>query len=312
MSDAKELVDISGLWTQTGVQSWKPTELSIEPSYLKQFAETGESNVAELFHENTKYKHDEYSLALAQSQALFSGDPNFKFLQAALRPDYPKKELIELPEPGELDASVGSVLANRRSRRQMSGEDLDLEQLGTLLGNACGVTAAGEVEIPYGGESVTTEQTLRAYPSGGGLYPVETYLLVMQEGEQLDPGVYYYVPELHGLRVLRRDPELPDRTDELFVETGSELDASETGVTFVMTAQFWRAMAKYGPRGYRNILQESGHLAQNISLVAEAMELAHVPVAAYRDDEVNEYLGVDGVDEAVIYSVYVGGRDDSS
>lgn len=310
MNETKDLVDIQALWTQTGVRSWKPTEHSVEPSYLKQFAEANEGNIAELFHENTKYKHDEYSISLALSQAQFNGDPNFKYLQAALEPDYPKKELIELPEPEPLEQSLGETIHNRRSRRQMAGEPLDLQELSTLLQHSCGVTAAGKAEIPFGDETVETKQQLRAYPSGGGLYPVETYLLVMQKSDDLDPGLYYYVPEKHGLRVLKEDPDLLSRTDNLFVESGMNIEAVQSSVTFLFTAQFWRAMSKYGPRGYRNILQESGHISQNLVLAAEAMDLAHVPVAAYRDDAVNDYLDLDGVDEAVVYSVYIGKQED--
>lgn len=302
------MVNIRGLWTQTGVQTYEPTKFTIEPSYLRQFTtkEFDDANIAELFHENTKYKHDDYSLELGRAQVRFSADPDFKYLQGALRTDYPKKELVELPEPEEIDEGLGSVLARRRSRRVMSGESLSLQELSTLLQHSCGVTATGEAEISYGDETETIEQKLRAYPSGGALYPVEIYLLVMQETGDLTPGVYYYTPDKHALRVLKEDPELPEKTDDLFVEQGTELAAADSGVTFVLTGQFWRAMAKYGPRGYRNILQESGHLGQNITLVSQAMDLAHVPVAAYRDDELNDYLEIDGVDEAVVYSIYVG------
>jgi len=74
----------------------------------------------------------------------------------------------------------------------------------------------------------------------------------------------------------------------------------------VITAMFGRTKIKYGERGYRFVLLEAGHVAQNICLAAVGMNLGACPIGGFVDDLVHEVLDVDGVDEAAIYAVAIG------
>ncbi|PSP79211.1 nitroreductase [Halobacteriales archaeon QS_1_68_20] len=289
---------------------------------------------------------------LEPSAVRFTTESGFAFMQAKLRPDYAGAEVIELPEPEPLDEPFHKVIENRRSRRQMAGEGISLQELSNLLYHSCGVTGHKHVDALDGAgyEEEETDhgadddhdhdhdadghdadadhdhdadadhdadeeddedpvtQSFRAYASAGGLYPVENYLLVMNGGPDLPCGTYYYVPEKHGIRVLDLDPDLADKRDELFSLSTEIIDVSDASVVFALTGAFWRAMAKYGPRCYRYIMQESGHLAQNTLLTAEAMNLAAIPLAGFKDHGVNDHLGIDGINEAVIYTVAIGKR----
>ncbi|AGB17614.1 nitroreductase [Halovivax ruber XH-70] len=288
-------------------QGYEPSQLRMDESYLDEFVakEFRGEHLAELFHENTKYS-DKTNLKLGPSAAAFTKNPSYAYMQAQLSPDYDGYETIDLPEPDSLGESFTDAIERRRSVREQAGESLSLSQLSTLLKHSCGVSA----ERPIGEEG-TVLQEFRSYASGGALYPVEIYLAVVHGDDDLDRGLYYYVPDDHELRVLRRDDELPDRMDDLFALSEDVFDPATSSVVFMLTGAFWRSMAKYGPRGYRYILQESGHLGQNILLSAAAMELVSLPVAAFKDDSVNEYLDVDGVNEAVVYTLCVGHRADS-
>lgn len=306
-----KMVDLSVTRARLNSQEYKPTVFRFQPSYLDQLSkkEFSDGDLLELFHENTKYKHDSYDSQLGRSQTLFKRDPGLQFAQANVKPDYPTEPLIELPEPGSLEQRLDETLLDRHSRREMTGEPFTLEELSTLLKYGCGTNATGEVTVDTGEETETAVQSTRTYPSGGALYPVEIYLLVTQSSNDLDRGLYYYTADRHGLRVLDRDADVAERArEDLFDVFEGSGDPSTAAVTFVLTGHFWRARAKYGPRAYRNVLQESGHLAQNVLLAAEAMDKAAVPLASYRDDEVNEYLGIDGTEQAVLYAVSVGER----
>ena len=81
--------------------------------------------------------------------------------------------------------------------------------------------------------------------------------------------------------------------------------AQASGIVFI-TTKFWRARAKYGPRGYRYCLQEAGAASQNLSLTAVALGLAHIVLGGFYDDEVHAVLEIDGVDHAVVTAVAVG------
>lgn len=60
-----------------------------------------------------------------------------------------------------------------------------------------------------------------------------------------------------------------------------------------------RLLIKYGDRGYRFLMQESGFVAQTISLLAESINLSSCMLGGYNDDKVNEFIGIDGVFETI-------------
>ena len=257
------------------------------------------ADLGTLFHENSKYVAGRMGTP-RRSVAEFE-TAAMAYTQAMIGPDYPGHALIDLPEPAALDeASLGAVLRNRRSVGRFGEGSLANHTLATMLGAACGVT--GSLAIGHETLDSTLAKPLRAYPSAGGLYPVECYLLVLS-GAELPTGCYYYVPDRHALRVLRSDDQLPAAVDRAIVGLG---DAGRPSVLVVLTAALWRAMAKYGPRGYRYILKESGHLAQNLLLVAAALDLVSLPVGGFYDDAVNDLLDIDGVNEAAVYAIAVG------
>lgn len=295
-------IDINQL-RQLKTQDYEPTQFEMSKSYLEEYnrKDFSKENLAEVFHENTKHTRHQ-TFKLGPSAAMFSQDPSFAYMQAQLKPDYGGRELIELPEPETLDTSITEALENRRSTREFTGEGVSLQDLSTLLGRACGIT--GEREIAsHGDESVT--QTFRAYASAGALYPIEIYFAVLSEGEDLPVGLYYYVPDEHGVRVISTEDPSP-RVSDLFTLDQDVVESENASVAFFFTAAFWRAMAKYGPRSYRYMMQESGHLVQNILLVASAMEVDAVPLAGFHDSNVNDYLDIDGVNEAVVYTACLG------
>ena len=76
----------------------------------------------------------------------------------------------------------------------------------------------------------------------------------------------------------------------------------------VVTAFFWRTRFKYGARGYRFVLIEAGHVAQNMLLAATALGLDALPVGGYYDRRLDALVGADGLDEATVYAVLIGGR----
>ena len=70
----------------------------------------------------------------------------------------------------------------------------------------------------------------------------------------------------------------------------------------------WRSRFKYGERGYRFALLEAGHAAQNMLLAATALALAALPLGGFYDRRLDELVGADGLDEATLYAIALGGR----
>lgn len=203
---------------------------------------------------------------------------------------------IALPKPEYPGAALGDVICRRRSRREFGGGAISLDCISTLLHAAYGVTHDPGHE---------NEQRLRTVPSGGGLYPLDVYLAV-REVDRLAAGLYHYDPLRKVLEVIR-EGDLTSQLGDALVETSSAPSA-ERSVIFLMAGVFWRTRFKYGLRGYRFVLLEAGHVAQNLLLVAEALGVSAYPIGGFYDRRLDAVVGLDGVNESVVYGVALGPR----
>ena len=201
---------------------------------------------------------------------------------------YADVERIVLPDPhGYRGLSLEEAIETRRSVRDYSAEPLSLEELSRLLHAAQGIT-----EGRWG---------LRAAPSAGALYPIELYALV-HDVAGLEPGIYHYAVQQHGLELLQRGDFRAAVT-----QAGLWQDfLGQANVCFVLSAIFQRTRWKYRERAYRYVLLEAGHVGQNLYLAATSMGLGACAVGAFLDDDLNGLLGLDGREEAVLYLISVG------
>jgi len=203
---------------------------------------------------------------------------------------YPDAEKVELPRNWSLkEARVTPLLQNRRSLRKYLMEPITLGQLAFMLWASQGITAK------------SGNYSFRTTPSGGALYPVETYFSANLV-EDLDPGIYHFDVENFALDKVRAD----DKAEAVASACMNQKFMARAAVTFLWSVIFRRSMSKYGNRGMRYILLDAGHICQNTLTAAEAIGSGGCPVAAFYDDEVNALLGLDGNEETVIYAAAVG------
>ena len=203
---------------------------------------------------------------------------------------YPAALKVQRDQPKTDDgAPLWDVLRRRRSVRHFTPEPMTKSDLSQLLWAAQGIT------------KVVQGAGFRTAPSAGALYPVETYLVVNSVTE-VESGIYHYAVEKHELDQLRAG-------DFRMAVTQAALDqemAYHANVVFIWTALFERARWKYKQRAYRYVYLDAGHIAQNVALAAVALDLGSCQIAALYDDEVNALIGVDGVEESVLYMTVVG------
>jgi SagB-type dehydrogenase family enzyme len=202
---------------------------------------------------------------------------------------YPGAERVALPEPAPAEADLWEAIARRRSVRDFANEPLSLQELATLLWAGAGVTA---VQMGY---------ALRAAPSAGALYPVETYV-VAHWVEGLDPGAYHYAVLERALERLRAGDL---RLEAQHAALDQEI-AYEAPLVVVWTAVWERSIWKYGQRAYRYVPLDAGHIAENLALAAVGLGLGSCQVAAFYDDELDALVGVDGTTESALYMTAVG------
>jgi SagB-type dehydrogenase family enzyme len=197
---------------------------------------------------------------------------------------------VQLDEPKrEGGAPLWAVLQRRRSIRRFAEEPLTKHELSQLLWSSQGITARSQ------------GFAFRTAPSAGALYPVETYLVVNAVTD-IAHGVYHYAVDRHELNQLQVG-------DFRLAVAKAALDqemAYHANAVFIWTGLFARSTWKYQQRAYRYVYLDAGHVAQNVALAAVALELGSCQIGALYDDEVNALIGVDGLEESVLYMTAVG------
>jgi SagB-type dehydrogenase family enzyme len=254
-------------------------------------SDRGLLSTAELYHENSKVRPFEADWGMDLMSAGMT-----EVYRSVRNPykQYVRCERLALPR-ARRRGELARILRRRRSVREFATTPITRAALGELLGLSCGITG---VQHLGGGDHLL----LRANPSGGALYPIEVYPIVFR-GDDLAPGLYHYAPREHALELIKSG----DLQEELFQITMRQPVVREASFVCVLTALTARNMFKYGERGYRYMLLDAGHLAQNLYLASNALQLGCTTIAGFVDDRLNELVGIDGVNEFAV-DVFVAGR----
>jgi SagB-type dehydrogenase family enzyme len=260
--------------------------LSRSPSDLRRMVYEGvrrayeRGDLAMLYHYVSMLSTDYYGVDLP-----YSFDYYYK--------SYPEAPRVKLPKPLErAGVDVLECIRSRRSRRRYSGKPLGLVEVSTLLYHTVGVTGRAW----WGGPK-------RVYPSAGALQPVEAYL-ASSRVEGLEPGLYHYNPGEHSLELLSKG----DYGGELERIALDQEHVGKAPANIILTIVYRRTASKYGLRAYRYAHLDVGFAAQNIYLVAEALNLATVAVGAFYDRELCNLLKVDCEEEIPTLIFPVGWR----
>ena len=203
--------------------------------------------------------------------------------------------IIDLPPASSIKAgkstTVFDAIQNRKSRRKYTGESLSLEELSFLL------WATQSIRQLLRNDTLTR----RTVPSGGSRHPFETYLFI-QHVDGLATGLYRYLPLEHQLLFIYQEDQLAEKVNAAF--NGQYI--KDCAVAFMWTAIPYRTEWRYTIVSAKIILQDTGHLCQNLYLACEAIGAGTCAIGAYDQEAMDELLGVDGTDEFAIYAAPVG------
>ncbi|HOS98321.1 MAG TPA: SagB/ThcOx family dehydrogenase [Deltaproteobacteria bacterium] len=202
-----------------------------------------------------------------------------------------KEARMKLPKP-RLDGSlsVEKAISVRRTVRSFSPKTLTLEQLSQILWSAQGITD------PRGFK--------RASPSAGALYPLELFAVVGHDGVvDLGAGIYHHEPREHAMSLVAEG----DHREELARASLSQFWMAKAPLSIVICAEYHRITGKYGTRGERYAVIESGHMAQNIFLQSLALGLEAAVVGAFTNAEVRRVIRArTGIDPLLVMPVGYG------
>jgi SagB-type dehydrogenase family enzyme len=201
--------------------------------------------------------------------------------------------LAKTPLPPPAASELTRLSLARRSTRAFQRRQMKIESLSALLSVAYGLAdhhGSGDAQL-----------LRRSIPSAGGLFPLEIYPFARRI-DGLDDGLYHYDVLAHGMQLLRAGDLFPS-LEPLFYTYPFIADAN---VGFAIAAVFRRTQKKYGPRGYRYILLEAGHCAQNICLRGVELGVDTLCMGGFVDSRLNRFIGLDPCSEGVVYSVAAG------
>jgi len=244
-----------------------------------------EINFSQIFHQYTKRFHKIIPFNSS------SWPDEWKTTYYKIYPRLPKIKLSHRKRSFDLFKAI----KERSSKREMTGGPISLDELSLLLRYSCGITRQ---KIGY------VEEKGRAQPSGGARFPIETYCLIIEPGKDLKPGLFHYDVKKHQLDILWEKKFTKEDLEKIatyeFINNAS--------LIVFLTSVFWRTQNKYGERGYRFILQESGHIGQNVYLVSEALSLECCALGGFRisDEQIEELLDIDGITESLVYAIAIG------
>ena len=193
---------------------------------------------------------------------------------------------LKLPEPRlKSDVSLEETLLKRRSIRQYADLPLKLSEVSQLL---------------WAAQGVTDNKGGRTAPSAAAIYPLEIYL-VAGKVENLAPGIYQYMPIGHELVKIRDG----DVREELGTASMNQTQVKKGAIDIVIAANYEKVLKRFGENSVKWVYLEGGHVAQNICLQANALNLGTVTVGGFTEEQVKSVIGLPS-NKGILYVLPVG------
>ena len=211
-------------------------------------------------------------------------------------------EAFDLPQADE--APLDALLRARETHRlYRTDRPLPLEQAASLLRRSFGVLG----EAPVGGGLTAVRKSA---PSGGGMHPVEAYLLAV-DVQQLRPGWYHYRGDQHRLAPMRY-LDTAEARERVAIYTAGQRYFASAPMIVALGLRFPRHHWKYPQhaKALRVMLLEAGHLGQTFYLSATEQGLGAFFTCAINEGDLDRDLGFDGLSQGCIALLGAGWPSD--
>lgn len=195
---------------------------------------------------------------------------------------------IGLPRESANDFSA--LLARRATCRNFDMRPLSQSMFAQILERVF----AAQAQVRVDDDTVFLKKTS---PSGGGLHATGAYLIV-QNVEDVEPGLYHYHPVDHALEPLP-PPALPLGEFARLALAGQHWFANAP-VLVALTPRFARSFWKYRhhAKAYRALILDSGHLSQTLYLSATELGLGAFVTSAINEVDIEQAFGLDPLQES--------------
>jgi SagB-type dehydrogenase family enzyme len=215
-----------------------------------------------------------------------------------------EEDLISLPPHQNVGAPLSSVVRSRRSVRHYSGKELSLSELSTLLFHGGGISGRLHLKnVPETAALGKNDQIdLRTAVSGGGLYPIDLFVLALNV-EQLTGGAYRYLPKYHALKPVEPSRSLP--AVRQLAQFG-EIEVEKAGFLLGYVYNVFENTRKYGEAGLGFAFIEVGAIAAHIHLLCTALGLGSCDVGSFAKSRFERLFDADGISRHMIHLTVIG------
>ncbi len=197
--------------------------------------------------------------------------------------------IIQLPKCENSD--VLNAIRKRQSIRQFQNIQIPSNKLSGVLEATYSISQNGRWSVP----------------SGGAMYPLDPYLIISSENQALPLGIYRWNPEKSEVTmILDKDPNV-----WLPKSFNAQALLENAACILCIAANLKRSVSKYANSGYRHILLEAGHAAQNAYLFCAEQNIGIFEYGGFSDEALARELGLLFPEEAVITTLIMGTEDHS-
>lgn len=185
-----------------------------------------------------------------------------------------------------------------KRRRTVRNFDLEKPVSQTELTNClyAGLGISKFKKIPPMGE-----MPFKMTPSGGARNPFDAFIQC-RNVTGLPGGLYHYSAIEHSLGLVNgQSAHSPGSI------LANQLWIDDAAVVVFLVANFERTMWKYShPVGYKAVLVEAGHIAQNIILAANELGFYGSPTAAIMSSKFEEIMLEKSINQSCVYAIALG------
>jgi SagB-type dehydrogenase family enzyme len=184
---------------------------------------------------------------------------------------------------------ISRTIQKRRSCRHFKNKVIELRKLSEILFSSCAILNYKE------GKYFST------IPSAGALQTLEIYVIPLKI-DNLKPRLYHYNKRLYSLELISKN-EITLKILHNLIWINKTIE--QAGAIFFITSITTNVFKKYQERGLNFLFQECGYVQQNISLMAESLELKSLIIGAFFEDEIKELIQAKN-DEEVLGVIIIG------
>lgn len=222
------------------------------------------------------------------------------------------EQIIKLPPYQNVKTPLGVTIRARRSLRQFTGKTMPLQELSTILFYGNGITGdlalVSEEDDPWPKYSLGAPEVARtrAASSGGGLNPISLFL-VLQNVENLQDGIYTYLPYNHSLKkVIAFDEQKRKEHLDLGRSWGTNVEPANVNVAIYYVYSVYENSRKYGDMGLVFAIVEAGEIAAHIHLVCTAKQVGSSDMGGWEKAQTERFLGIDGLSKQLVHVTVIG------